>query len=146
MTTISIRVTDETVRIGLRKVGQGLPDATREELDEFMQEVKKEASGGYAGGNSYAVPETGGGYIRTGNYGRSTFVEREGLTYRLKNEAYRDGRVYGKYVGGDASGNGQVPRNQHWPVIAQVVERLVNSQLVKQLEQKVAELTRQNNL
>jgi hypothetical protein len=37
-------------------------------------------------------------------------------------------------------------RNQHWPIIAQVVERLVNSQLVKQLEQKVAELTRQNNL
>ena len=107
--TISFRVTDDGVKLGLQKIAGKLPQVTRETLDEIMEQAKFEASGGYSGGNSYTVPTVYGQvYERTGNLGRSVRYLREGLTYRMINDAVsKTGQPYGVKVLGAADGSGQ---------------------------------------
>ena len=66
----------------------------------------------WLGGNAYAVPERG--YVRTGNLGRSAYIEQDGASTRIRVEAYRNGVEYGKYVVGDAEGQGQAYMHAGW--------------------------------
>ena len=124
--TISFRVTDTGVKLGVNKIAGKLPQVSRETLDEIMEQAKFEASGGYSGGNTYTVPTVyGQTYERTGNLGRSVRYLREGLTYRMINDAVsKTGQPYGVKVLGDASGAGQgrdfVGR---WPNFAAVMAK-----------------------
>ena len=106
---ITISFDDSKVKLGIRNLATKLPSAMEDEMTPLMEQAQFEASGGYQGGNSYTVPTTyGQTYIRTGNYGRSTYVDRQGLTYKLKNNATSPtGQFYGVVVGGDGQGRGQ---------------------------------------
>ena len=106
---ISFRVTDTGVKLGINKIAGKLPQVSRETLDEIMEQAKFEASGGYSGGNTYTVPTVyGQTYERTGNLGRSIRYLREGLTYRMINDAIdKNGKLYGDIVLGRADGSGQ---------------------------------------
>lgn len=137
---ISVRVTDNGITQGIRKVADGYVEATREEMDEITEDMQYEASGGYSGGSSYdLVPERG--YQRTGNYGRSFVREKAGLTYRLTNATYTPtGHEYGGYVGGNSEGQGQAWMHQGvWPTIRGAVDKIVNSELVARIERKLAD-------
>ena len=135
MTQVSLRVDDERVRLGLYRLGQTLPNVTKAAVRKGMKAVKKEASGGYSGGNSYRVPERQGQkYIRTGEYGKSFDVVEEGLTFKLKSDAVQNGRRYTRYVGGYADGTGQSWFHRgRWPLIRDVVLRFAMS-LTQELE------------
>lgn len=121
MTTISVKLTGaENIQIGLNKLGAALPGLANTDVEEAMNLAKHEASGYWAGGNSYAIPELPNqGYIRTGVYARSMYVEQDGRAFRLQSEA-----PYSVYVGGDAQGQGQAWMHKgRWPVIADVVRK-----------------------
>jgi len=109
MSTISVRYDDHGVYEKNRKLVGALPQLSQQELDELMDKAKFEVSGGYSGGANYQVSEVYGQvYQRTGNLGRSVFWERHGLTYKMKVEAYHEGRNYGADVLGKADGSGQI--------------------------------------
>lgn len=131
---MSVRITDHGIYQGLRKVGAGIQDWAEDEMWQFMQLVQTKASGGYTGGNTYTeVPERG--YVRTGNYGRSFSIVRNGLTFTLKVAAYsKGGNEYGKYVGGDGEGEGQAPVHVGWwPVVRRVLDSMVNTELIQKM-------------
>ena len=143
---MSVRVTDHGVYQGLRKLGEGLPLVAGDTLWEFMQLVQRKASGGYIGGDTYTDVPTRG-YMRTGNYGRSFMVEKNGLTFKLTNATYNDGREYGKLVGGDGYGYGQAEIHVGWwPVIYTVLTSMVDLQLVQLLGTALDQLIRDANL
>jgi hypothetical protein len=126
MPQFSVRFDDHGVYTGLRKFAGALPQLTRDELDSVMDNAKRDASGGYSGGASYAVqPPMNSTYQRTGNLGRSTYWEREGQTYRMYSVAIdKRGRAYSVYVVGDASGSGQADIHQgRWPLLADVMTK-----------------------
>lgn len=125
MPQISTRVTDNGVYQGLQKVSDGLPNMTQEQLDAAMDEAKYEVSGGWNGGNNYAVDERPGQtYERTGNLGASTYWERIGLTYAMYSDAYHDGKAYSKYVVGMADGSGQAWMHAgRWPNFADTMAK-----------------------
>jgi hypothetical protein len=106
---ISIRFEGDDVKLSARKFGKLLPEITDEVIAERLARLKKTVSGGYSGGNSYIVPlRARQRYIRTGNYGRSVYVEQEGLTYRIRADAYSPrGYNYGPRLVGNANGAGQ---------------------------------------
>jgi hypothetical protein len=88
----------------------------------------------YVGGNSYAVPETGGPYERTGNLGRSVQVYQRGLTTVIEVEAYRRGRRYDEYVIGDRDGKRQATIHQNrWMTMKDAVDYQLD-ELVEKLD------------
>lgn len=140
MSTISVRVDADNVRIGLTKFGKALPDIVARAIEtKYAERVKKKMSGEYRGGRSYGVPlPASGANVRTGNYGRSVTWEKEGLAYRFFNTAYsKSGYNYGVKLTGDASGNGQAwwARNR-WPIARRVVEDETLS-LVSELDKDI---------
>lgn len=121
---ITISFDDSKVKLGIRNLATGLPSAMESEMTPLMEQAKFEASGGYQGGNSYTVPTTyGQTYQRTGNLGRSLYLERSGLTYRMINTATSPaGEFYGVKVLGNAAGGGQGRDFMgRWPLMAQVM-------------------------
>jgi hypothetical protein len=148
MTTISVDVQDKAVRLSLEKLGRAVPGISDDEIQAGLPEVVKEAAGGYSGGASYAVPPPPGStYVRTGNYGRSTFWEKNGFTYVIRNEAYRSGREYGRYVGGKADGSGQAGIHAgRWPRIIDVVRKWAEEKLVQKIEAGLSEFIRREGL
>lgn len=135
---ISVRVDDHGVKVGTSRAASGLVEASRDELDEFWEDVQYQASGGYAGGDRYDLVAPRG-YPRTGNYGRSFVRERVGLTYRLSNATYTPGgREYGGYVGGDSDGGGQAWMHVgFWPTVRGAVDKMVQSELVSRMDRKL---------
>ncbi len=133
MSQISIRLTgNDKIRVGLRNVGQALPDLTKDQIRTGLQGAKFEASGGYTGGANYNVPERSGqSYQRTGSYGKGFDLIEEGMTFRLRTGAYdAKGRDHAEYVGGRADGSGQAWMHAgRWPVIAKVIEKWVRGML-----------------
>lgn len=131
MTQITVKLTGaDNVQVGLSTLGAALPNLVNDNVAEIMESARYEASGGWSGGNSYTVPEVyGQTYIRTGVYGRSTYVVQDGRSYRLLSEA-----PYAVQVGGDSTGAGQgrdfIGR---WPNIAQVVTKWADT-LTKKLD------------
>lgn len=110
MTQFSVRIEPTRVYAGLHKVADGLEPLTRDQMDTLIEDAQYEASGGYSGGNTYAnVPTVSGQvYERTGNLGRSTYWERDGLTYRMYSRAISPtGQSYSQSVVGRADGSGQ---------------------------------------
>lgn len=118
---ISVKLTGAgNIQIGLRKLAQALPDLANDDVENALELARHEASGWWSGGNSYAVSETSGQtYVRTGAYGRLTYVEQDGAAFRLVSEA-----AHSEFVGGDADGEGQAWMHVgRWPVRAVVVRR-----------------------
>jgi hypothetical protein len=148
VTQISVDVQDKAVRLSLEKLGRAVPGITDDEIKDGLPEVLKEAAGGYSGGASYAVPPPpGSSYVRTGNYGRSFFWEKNGFTYVIKNEAYHQGKEYGVYVGGRADGSGQAWMHAgRWPRIIDVVRKWAEEKLVAKIESKLSEFIRREGL
>jgi len=123
---ITISVDDGKVKLGIHNLATKLPTMMKDEMDGIMEQAKFEASGGYQGGNSYTVPTTyGQTYVRTGNLGRSIYIERSGLTYKLKNTATSPtGQFYGVKVLGNAAGGGQGRDFAgRWPLMAVVMAK-----------------------
>lgn len=143
MAQVTLRISgNDSVRIGLERIGTALKELAIEDIAEVMEQAKTEASGGYRGGSSYDVSEPPGStYVRTGEYGRSFTVTREGMSWRLKSDAYHAGQAYTVYVGGDASGGGQASvHSGRWPLIGPTVQRIVGAALT--LERKIRDFIR----
>ena len=119
---LSLRVEGDTqVRAGLNRYAQTVDRVTREVVKAAMERALKKSIP-YRGGASYDVPERGG-YVRTGNLGRSGYIEQVGLSTRIRVEAYRDGREYGGYVVGNAEGTGQAWMHVgRWTTLRQAVD------------------------
>lgn len=119
---LQIRVRDSEVRTINERLGLAVKRLPNGIMRPIMDEARKEASGWYSGGNSYSVPPTGGGYVRTGTYGASTTLTHTGgQSYRIEQSA-----AYSRYVGGYADGSGQA--NVHrgrWPLLRDVMTRAV---------------------
>lgn len=113
MPQFSMRVEGlDKVRVGFNKLITTLPVITKAFVKKLMQAAMKQ-SVPYNGGSSYDVPERG--YIRTGNLGKSTYLQESGLTYTIKSNAYSyRGKPYSVYVIGDAQGQGQARVHQGW--------------------------------
>jgi hypothetical protein len=112
-----VRTLNQRLRLSIQKLPNGV-------MRPILDIARKEASGGYSGGNSYAVGETGGGYVRTGNYGSSTTLEYlGGQSYRIE-----QGASYSRYVGGYADGSGQARVHVgRWPLLRDVMEKAVEA-------------------
>lgn len=110
---VSVRVEgDDKIRAGLNRWARTLEPVSREVIQEHMKRAMKRSIP-YLGGASYGVPERG--YVRTGNLGRSAYVEQTGLTTTIKVQAYnQQGREYGRYVVGGADGEGQAYMHAGW--------------------------------
>lgn len=132
-TQLSLRLeNNDRIRSGLNRFAQAVGPLTREIIHKAMELALKKAIP-YRGGALYDIPETGGGYVRTGNLGRSSYVQQDGLTTTIKVEAYRKGREYGRYVTGNAEGFGQARVHVgRWPKLRTVVDEQVD-----ELTQKV---------
>jgi hypothetical protein len=136
VTQLSIKVKDHEVRTVNENLGLAIKRLPNGVMRPIMDEATKEASGGYAGGNSYAVPGTGGGYVRTGRYGAGTKLHHTGgQSYRLEQTA-----SYSRYVGGYADGSGQARIHQgRWPKLRDVVSRAAEK-IVKAAEEAFREV------
>jgi hypothetical protein len=113
----------EQVQLGLRNLAAALPEATRQDVHNAMENARRSYRGGEPGG--YSVPMVYGQvYQRTGNLGASMYVVDSGLSSTLYSTAIHDGNPYSVQVLGDASGAGQgrdfVGR---WPLLAEVVRK-----------------------
>lgn len=120
----SVRIDDHGVYAGLKKLATTLKPMSQAETDSVIENAKSEVSGYYKGGASYNVPtRPNQTYIRTGNFGRSVFWERIGLTYRVIVSAYnKRGQEYGPYVVGRADGSGQAGIHAgRWPNFREVM-------------------------
>ena len=115
MTSLSLKITNlDNVQIGIGTFGKALPTIVQQDVIDAVNAIKAEYMGGEPGG--YSVPPPyGSTYERTGNLGRSMWVEQSGLTVTFRVEAYQHGREYGHYVIGYADGTGQAGRMSHWP-------------------------------
>jgi len=122
---ITARLT-ENIQLGLKKLGEMIPEITDDEIQKGLEEATKEARGGYPGGSyaGYTVPELlRQGYVRTGNFGRSTYWVREGRSYRIKS----DHRA-AAYIVGDGRGEGQASIHRgRWPVAYSVMLKWVST-------------------
>lgn len=136
---MTLRVEDKKVRLGLKYLGDAIPRLTARQQEQAMKAAKKEASA-YVGGNRYSVPiPRGSRYRRTGTYGRSFSLTKDGLSWRLESDAVQKGRAYTRYVGGMADGSGQIKRHKQtgWPNISEIVTKRVMT-LVVNLEKDIA--------
>ena len=112
----------DNIKLGIRNIGHRLPDVDNADVKDAMEKAAK-LSIPYDGGNSYAVPETGGGYERTGNLGRSVMVWQRGASTVIEVEAYRRGRKYDPYVIGDRDGGMQAEIHQgRWITMRDAVD------------------------
>lgn len=113
MPQFSMRVEGlDKVRVGFNKFVTTLPVITKAVIKKMMLAAMKQ-SVPFNGGNSYGVPERG--YIRTGQLGRVTRLDENGLTYTIKSDAYtRQGKPYSRLVIGDAQGQGQARVHEGW--------------------------------
>lgn len=136
MSQVTLRLeNDDKVRLGLNKWGQSLKPLTRVHLRAAMKRALK-VSPAYKGGSAYAITLRGPDE-RTGNLGRSTFVVEEGLSVRVRSEAYRDGESYSEFVVGDGDGNGQAWFHVgRWPTLRGAVEAEFE-QLVSDLDDDI---------
>ena len=118
---VTVRLTDN-VQVGLRKLGEMLPEISDDEIQKGLEQAAQEAGGGYPGGSysGYTVPErVGQGYVRTGHLGANSYWIREGRSFRFKSDM-----PYARYVIGDGSGKGQVWMHVgRWPVAYEVMRR-----------------------
>ncbi len=148
MTQITVTVKNQRVYQSLHRVADRLPNLTKATLTKAWKIVKKEASGGYSGGASYAVPPIPGSlYRRTGTYGRSfrTSVDgtlKTGLRAKMVSNAVQKGRAYTKYVGGMADGSKQAGIHKgRWPVIRDVVRDAIK-QINRDLSNEIKTIIR----
>ena len=122
---ITARITDN-VTLGLKKLGEMIPEIGDDEIQKGLEQAVKEGRGGYPGGSysGYVVPERlQQGYVRTGNFGRSTYWIREGRSYRLKSE-----HKAAAFIVGDGSGGGQAWMHVgRWPVAYEVMQKWVKT-------------------
>ena len=128
MTTLSLQMKGvRIVRMGLQDLESEIPAIGAQQIYERMQRAKERitrypssprrvrwdsekqrrayfASNGFGGG----IP-----YLRTGTYGKSWYIRRNPRSarvlagYSLISNAEQRGRLYPKFVGGDAYGNSQ---------------------------------------
>ena len=130
MPTLSVRVVGlDKLQTGFNQYSQAVEPVTRAGAYGALDKATKK-SPGYLGGNSYSVPngDTGPhGTPRTGNLGRSTYLEQDGLSSRLHVDAYSEqGFEYGAKVLGNADGSGQGQAYAHWPTLRAAVDEQVD--------------------
>ena len=87
MTQISIRLVGaDKVQTAFNKYAQSVRTITRDDALKAMERARKRSvSDGPYG--AYTPPERG--YVRTGNLKASTYIETDGLSFRIKSEAMR---------------------------------------------------------
>ena len=128
MPQFSIRLIGaDKLQVGFNKYAQSVRTITRDDAREAMRRAKQASVSDPAGG-PYTVPERG--YIRTGNLSASTYLEEDGLSFRIKSEAMRDGRPYSVYVIGSADGYGQAQVHVgYWKPLRESVDEQVEKLL-----------------
>jgi hypothetical protein len=134
MTQLSIRLIGaDKLQVGFNKYAQSVRTITREDAREAMRRAKK-ASVSDPPGGAYSVPERG--YIRTMNLSASTYLEEDGLSFRIQSNAVsKRGQPYSKYVIGDADGYGQASvHTGYWTPLRQSVDTEVE-RLQKDLDE-----------
>lgn len=149
MAKISVSIDDTNVRVSGRKLGKAIEDLSHEQAKKALAEARLGASGGWppggsgglagAASGSYTVPERPQQrYVRTGAYGRSVRVERDGGTYKLITDAYSPrGYNYGPRLTGNANRTGQAWwAANRWPVAADEVQKATAS-LVQDIDKGI---------
>ena len=119
---ITSKITNlDNVQIGLRKFGAALPGVLRKHLKRAL-DAALFRSIPYRGGNQYDVPERN--YERTGNLGRSAWVEQRGASYAILVQAVsKYGYDYSVDVVGNAAGQGQARIHYgYWTPMRNAVE------------------------
>lgn len=142
---ITLRVT-ENVQLGIAKLGAAIEDISDDEIDAGLEEARLEILGDYPTGSNggYNIPPTAKQtYVRTGNLGASTYVMREGRSYRFQSNAIsRNGRPYSTYVLGDGAGAGQAGVHRgRWPVAYVVIERFANA-IAQDIDGRIGEVAK----
>ena len=138
MTQLSIRLIGaDKLQVGFNKYAQSVRTITREDAREAMRRAKK-ASVSDPPGGAYSVPDRG--YVRTMNLSGSTYLEEDGLSFRIQSNAVsKRGDAYSKYVIGDADGYGQAYMHQgYWTPLRQSVDTEVE-RLQKELDEHLQE-------
>lgn len=132
------------LRVGFSRLARIVPDITVEGVEEVATRAMKR-SVPWNGGSNYSIPERG--YTRTGNLGRSTFVERDGYTVTIQSQAYtRHGRPYSRHVIGDGFGEGQAKvHNGIWVPMKKAVDDEVE-ELSPRVEANIARGIQQSGL
>ena len=129
MTTISLRATGlDKLQTGFAQFVKTIEPVSEQEPRAALERARA-VSPGYLGGSDYTTPEPpNSGYQRTGNLGRSAYVEQDGLSSRLIVNAYSPGgQEYGVYVVGDAAGQGQAAIHAgRWPTLRSAVDAQID--------------------
>lgn len=122
MPQFSVRLEgSDKLRVGFNKFVRTLETVTKAKLKQIMTAAMKR-SVPYNGGTSYDVEERS--YKRTGNLGRSTWLENTGLTYTIRSDAYNSyGKPYSVYVIGNAMGAGQANIHRgYWTTMRNAID------------------------
>jgi len=141
---------DDKLRRGLNTFNRVLPGLHMAKLRKAMERAKKRAVP-WQGGGSYAVPLTDdqrrvGGYVRTGNLGKSTRVEEEGHTVTIVSDAVGKRGAYSRRVVGYADGEGQAWMHKgRWITLRQAVDDEIRPFLVE-YDGDIADVLRQEGI
>lgn len=130
MPQFSIRlIGDDKLRVGLDRYAVSVRTITREDAREAMRKAKQRSVSDPPGG-AYTVPDRG--YRRTGNLSASTYLEENGLSFRIKSDAISpEGKAYSVYVIGDGGGYGQASIHQgYWTPLKVSVDEAVEELLI----------------
>lgn len=132
---ITISIKGELVRKGLADTGAEIPKVSRQQIRVVMERIKRKMQAyppepeGQSTSSSHATLGTvyrtaKGRYHRTGNLGSHWAIDPTPSGYRIENTAVDPrGKAYGRYVVGDAYGQGQAWMHEgRWQLLRDVVE------------------------
>lgn len=107
----------ELVRNGLANLHRDIPKISRLRIKETMDKIAERLK-------KYPKPRAGQKYVRTYRLRDSVTVIKAGdMAYAIQVDPVRKGKHYGKYVLGDAKGNGQAWMHKgRWKLFVDVAE------------------------
>jgi hypothetical protein len=134
---LSIQIKNaELVRQGLEDLEAEVPKIGRRKIYDAMNRITREMEG-------YPAERPGQRYKRTGNLGFSWDVKKIERGYVVENTAKdKRGRLYGKWVVGDAYGKKQAWMHRgRWPLLRDVVEKEIDG-LPKAIANEITTVSR----
>lgn len=114
---LSVRINGAVVRQGLEDLAAEIPQVGRRRLRTIMNRVVRDMQ-------EYPEERPGQTYVRTGRLFSHWKIEEIPQGYAVENDAQRRGNYYGRYVVGDAYGQGQAWMHVgRWRVFRDVMEK-----------------------
>jgi hypothetical protein len=131
--TINLKGVD-IVRQGLQNLASEIPQVGRRQIYDNMNLITRDME-------AYPEERPGQKYIRTGRLGFSWYIKNVDQGYMVYNPT-----PYGKYVVGNAYGQGQAWMHEgRWQLFRDVVEHNV-SKLAQEIRDAIMLVARRNNL